>query len=566
MKKNIILRIKQNKWSYPIILNSVIFICMISLFYVRFASELDIIMNALVSGVIGGKGISHILFNNIIVGGVLSVLYECMPTIPWYIIMHYVIALICMVIITYLICEKNTSTTGRIIAGIVSIFVGYECLVRPMYMKTAAIAAVVSMWILWHQIAKDKAKMTPYIAAIMLALVSSVLSFYVFVMASLLTCLVMFLHKLWNMHFAPDEQQKMEIRIYAKKSWKSVVAMVLIIVLSLGLKIFDEQTYKGKEWKDVATVRDDMERLYAFGAPDFSKVKDELWEAGITDVDATVYQGYTEGLFVYDASMLDFFRITADKHLKFNGRNILQFFRTVPIQAFRTGMFYLWLILAVMLLYKGATSENIMKVADSLLMAGIPYFVMYFSFGAKAEQLGMIAYLPSVVFLLLQLDDLEVADNREVIVYLSLAMLVLYYIFSDTFVNNLKNEDEICDVEEITEELSEQIHLIDFNDYVSKFSAFAVYPKGLNGGNTAFLNGIYAMVPGGNNIGHIDWRSMQNYEGCRFYMRASEEESLWLEHKIAHTLPMYPELRHKSFYFFDMTHIAYTDENTDTGK
>ena len=57
------------------------------LFYPRFESELDIIMQALLYG-INGTYSSHLLFSNVVLGKVLDICMTGLPMIPWYIVFH----------------------------------------------------------------------------------------------------------------------------------------------------------------------------------------------------------------------------------------------------------------------------------------------------------------------------------------------------------------------------------------------------------------------------------------------------------------------------------------------
>ena len=107
-------KIKENKIIFALSLNVIILLVMVLFFYARYNCELDISMQAMLYGTFsGGDYMSHLIFSNIILGGILSTLMEIFPMTAWYTVFHYAMAFIGITIIVYVIIDYSNNLTGK---------------------------------------------------------------------------------------------------------------------------------------------------------------------------------------------------------------------------------------------------------------------------------------------------------------------------------------------------------------------------------------------------------------------------------------------------------------------
>lgn len=273
------------------------------------------------------------------------------------------------------------------------------------------------------------------------------------------------------------------------------------------------------EWQAMGQQRESLEQLYVMGYPEYEEVEDVLIENGYVDIDKETYHQIMQGFYYNGVDYQGILQLAADERVEIAPTTILDFFHTMPIKAFKTGMFYLWLIFAVVLAALSPQKKTVGILAVSVVLFWIPYFAQYFSYGCYAKWLGMIAYVPAVLYLLWFMPPLELPkeENRYVIVYLSLTGLILYYIFSGTFVGKVQDEKEIGDVVALQQEDPEYAYLVDVLSYFKNFSIYTPYPRQVDTANVHVVNGIYQWVPNYRNY-HEMYQT--EYKGYKIYIRS----------------------------------------------
>ena len=515
-------KIKSRKLFFAIVMNLVVLFILILLFYARYNCELDITMQALLYGTAAEEGYwSHLIFSNIFLGKILSILMSLFPVVAWYTIFHYVMAFISMVIITEIVVIYNNNLSGRIVSTIISIFIGYECYIMPMYMKTAVLLTTASFmiwgYILFHKKEWDRysRKKIVYsclpqaVLAGILNVVGSWISFRVYVMTVVIVLIGFGVRILRNRRLGPCQ-------ILAGCSFAGA------LLISIICRQVDIHIYAGDPgWNEAGTYRDAVEQLYAFGFPEYEDVEFVLKTNDYLDVDEITYNMMRSGIYSDSRVNFELLQLIADQRVSFNTWKFFLFFRVVPIRAFKTGMFYLWVILAIVSGYCGGR-KVIPRVLVSLGMIFFPYFILYFRYGYESQFLGMIAYLPAIIFLLMGMKDIALAEERYACVYLGLLGLVLYYIFSGDMVRDIQETSELKDIVAINKEKAPHAHLIDFNYYIQGFSIYQVYPGNVDNEKVFLANGIYHLVPGVRRTHQLADEFSKNWNGVEIYGRNEE--------------------------------------------
>lgn len=483
--KSVLHKISSAKFFFPVAMNTVVMLILTLFFYARYQCEADIIMQTLLYGVSNtGEPVGHLIFSNILLGELLAFFAHFFPSIAWYTIFHYLMAWVAMVVITAAFVPRKSGLVRRTLATIISVFIGYECFITPMYMKTAALLAGASVLLLWHVLRMKKPRILWGELAVFLGFVSSLISYNIFLLVFSLSALGLL---------------ACFLRHYKQSSGKRIVgnSIVILLLLVLACRGGDLLSYNNnEEWQTLGMYREALEQEYVFGFPDYDDIRDSLLAGGYTTVEAKDYQKITAGFFPEGLDVPAFVQFISQQKIQLTPWKILLFFHTVPIRAFKTGMFYLWLILAFVMAYQSPRKKTFAKLAVSLFIAGVPYFIDYSFYGYGQQWMGMIAYIPSLVYLITVMPHISVQEERYMWVYLCLTGLVLYYIFSGSLVGSIQDTEEVEDVLALREEQPQYLHLIDFNFYIQRFSVFVPYPRQVDFGNCGVTNGIYTMIPG----------------------------------------------------------------------
>lgn len=501
-------RIVSGKWFFPIVMNVIVMFLLMLLFYAKYNSEMDVFMQTLLYGTSGtGTPMSHLVFINVITGGILDFLIKVAPGVAWYTVMHYAGTLAALISISYVFVNRYGKTrVCKILATVISVFVGYECYITPMYMKTTILLAAVSVLWMLHAMTESKRGIGSSIWAVIFGAFSALLSFKIFVVGYALSLAGAIIYLIMT-------------RFQRKHLVAPLISLVAVIIIGLGSHMVDLRVYAaGGQWEAMGQQRDMLEQIYVMGYPSYEDMEDVLVENGYADVTEEEYNQLMQGFFYNGIDCNGILQVVASQRGAVTPWKILLFFHTIPIKAFKTGMFYLWLVLAIAMSAFRPNRKTAGVLAISVVMFWIPYFAQYFSYGCDGQWMGMIAYLPAILFLLWNMPKMELpqGENRYVAVYLCLMGLVLYYIFSGTFVGSIQETEDIGDIVTKRQEESEYAHLVDLTGYFQKFSIYTPYVEKMDSENSFVLNGYYQWVPG-----YRDYHEMYQtgYVGYKIYTR-----------------------------------------------
>ena len=471
------------------------------LFYPRFESELDIIMQALLYG-INGTYSSHLLFSNVVLGKVLDICMTGLPMIPWYIVFHYTMAFLSLNIITYITLKRNDSIMGRAVASVFLVFAGYECYICPNYMKTSAVLCAAAIYILFYRIENPK---KGGITATVLAVISSMVCFEIFALTGMIGLIGLLV-------FVFTKSDKI---VWVKRN---CVFLLLILVVPLALEKFDAWDYASNQaWKASGESRDSLEKILGYGVPEYN---DELkGELGINEQD---YELLIQGIFTtvneeaYE--MVDgIARETRDIQLSSIGR----FFRTVPIQAFKLGMFYCWIVLLILLFWSGQKKSRIILGIGLLLLTG-SFFGLYIWNACEYPWIGTLVFLPICIFTMMGIEKISIAEKEYVWVYIGILGLILYNTFSASLLKTVRDPWELGRLAEQVEENDTTAYIFDINSVLQQYSVFSVYPKDMiQNKNIYMLNGVYHNVYGLESTMDLGALRKNSYENLYIQLRES---------------------------------------------
>lgn len=455
-----------------ILINAVILLIMLALFYPRFENEADIVMQALLYGV-GADGLSnaHILFSNIILGKVIQGLLMLAPNIPWYVIAHYFFAFVALCTICYVTVKRNNTRTGSFIAILILLFMGYDCYITPNYLKTATLLAVAVLYYVVFCIEENRLRILNIIFVFGLALLGILVSWKAFLFAVLVGGGLSFCY--------------IERKYHQKKKLLLYVGIVAVILCAgIVLDKVDEGFYKSGDFK----YRDDFETIFSYGIPDNinGSIQEQL---GLEDEDAV--RAISQGCFFNgNTQQYELFHKYVRSDREYSIDKLNRYIKHVPLQLLNIGMFYL-IALLIFIYFVCCKDKNKRDIAYASVFVLLVGFICYANNMLLYKWNYKAIIILFMLFLLLEIQNAECTRFNDLIVFAVLLSIILYSNFSHLILRGTATGDMMERINTMNEKV---INLVDINRYLQGFSVFKVYSKDIvSVDNLYFVNGVYTM-------------------------------------------------------------------------
>ena len=119
----------------------------------------DNYLSAIIYGAWGNSA-SNVVYINSLLSTLLYVIHNSLPSVPVYYIFQLLLILASLTIVSYVVVKKSSSRSSYLMITAFALFFGYECYVKMQYTKTAAIATLAGLCLLfmlrdknvWHMI------------------------------------------------------------------------------------------------------------------------------------------------------------------------------------------------------------------------------------------------------------------------------------------------------------------------------------------------------------------------------------------------------------------------------
>lgn len=453
---------------YTTVLNVLFIISFNMLFYPRFHSDLDILMQSAVYG-ISGIASSYILYSNIIIGKFLTILKLIFDDIACYILFHNMMVFISLFIITYITIKRNKSATGKILAAVLVAFIGYECYVEPNYMKTATLLSFCAAYLFLY--AYETRARKKVLAVILLAVLSSMICLSAFIISAVVGFGIVFVY-CWKKG--------------CNKNWAIILitTALSIIILVTAARIFDNAIYSLNGRDGSLSYRNSVEKVLGYGVPDYSEEMLDTY-----GLDEGRYNSISQGLFFTDGNnSFELLKEISKETQVFSFETISRFFKTVPITLFKTGMLYYLIVLCAISLLVGERKQIIIGTVAGLL---VEYFLFYLFNAWEYEWISFIVMLPISLISLIATKNSVVEDKESLIAYVIVLGVILYSNFSSTMVTSVREEGT---TELLVQAQPEYIYMVDMVEYLRLGSVYEVYDRTVIPGNVFLANGAYKLM------------------------------------------------------------------------
>lgn len=489
------LNIEQKKYiKSSITMNVVIFIIINLLFYSTYESQIDEMVLAVLCGTVGFRT-AYVLYSNVVLGKIWTILLSFFPRINWYMISLTVLVFIALSAISYIAMKRLNNRIGIILSFVFVVFIGYECYILPGSMKTSAVL-IVAMFLVFVdgiELYLDRGegrtitnKMRTGII-VFLAISASLISFTTFLISLIngLVCLGIygiFKFRKNGLKGSKEEIVKKALIRYTVSLTAGIMAVVLFFLA------VDCVSYHVTGQENALKYRSAILHMYGFGMGEYDESYQE--EYGI---DITEYTTIKSGSFGVTSEegwrILD--KLSKERKLSFI--SFLTYFRTIPIMLFKYRIFYLFIIMLFLLFFtKTERKAELIWVETGLLL--FDFLIAYLFNVCWTNDIIFILILPILLPLLLFLKNTEEREYQYLWVYLTVLGIVLYSKFSPEMVSHVSNEDMTAKFADLS---NDSINLIDLNAYFNEFSAWKTYDANiLQSENLKISNGAYALFDG----------------------------------------------------------------------
>lgn len=467
---------KKDKTIFLVVLANIAAVLLFALlFYPRFYSDMDIFMQSAVYGIVGVRS-SYIVFSNVMIGKVLTILMEIVPIVPWYIVFHYVCCFISLSIITLVVLKRNHTTMGKVLTGIILVFLGFECYVEPNYMKTAVVLSVSAVCLLFYW-CENKLYSQTYIC-MGVTLILFVLSSMICLRSFLISGITAF--GLFIIYVCKQGCKK-------KDAYVLIGVLMVTIIISLSMHGIDMKLYERAGKSVVLTYRSSIEKMLGYGFPEGN---DEFYEE--YNLEEQEYEALKQGYFsnISDKS-LELIKGISHEVKPLSLDTVKDFFREVPIRMFETGALYYFLILSFIYILIGDGKKSVLWIGFGVVLAEC--FVLYITNGWEYKWISFIIFVPVSLYIIFHMKDLPSVEVKTVIVYLFIASIVLYSKFSPEIASDV-NKEPMISVYDGGENLEEDVLLIDMIEYLRGYSGFQVYDMSYVPENVYWVNGAYGLM------------------------------------------------------------------------
>ena len=425
MIKNLFGKLIENRgkvW-FAFLLNAVILSVLSMVFCAYYESSDDMGISNLVDGSRGSNS-THLIFLNRFVGMILKCLYQTISVVPWYVVLQYVILFLSFTAITYVMLQRLKSAYYFWVLTIFLTVFSYESYILIQFTKTAAIATVAGVALIFYGMFKDKVSKRMIFFGYVLAIVGSFYRFDQFLaeIAMLATIGLYFLFWL----------RRKENIIQWKRLLCCICVFLGLIVFAKGLNLWDQAGYTSAEWENYSEFNLLRGRLYDFGFPGYEEHKEIYEEMGIDESASEMLAAY---------NLLDTEKFTTDKlrkiydlkeKTKIDANLLKEFVNSIPLRLLKIPSFYCaTVILFCWLIACKKRWDNTLVVIFEILAVIVVYFYLFYVGRYMLNRIDVGIWMAfSLVVLWVSDEERKDITQRSGIVIAGATLLMYMYMWS----------------------------------------------------------------------------------------------------------------------------------------
>lgn len=322
----------------------------------------------------------HMVYQNYLMGIVLSALYRAAPEMPWYSWFQFWALSLSFTAVTYVLSCRIRRGAGFVLALLVQSWAAYECYINLQYTKTAGVLAAAGMLLLWHGLRDRRILKGSVLGGIGLAVWSILYRYVQFAACAALTAGIPLLMLLDAACRKGDEEDASgesagPLQIFLR----CLAACAVLGVLLAGLVKFDRAMYdRDPVWKNYAAYNNARSELMDYGMPKYDDFESLYTELGISRTAYSLFESWNSGdTDVFSTEVM--LRLAAARPVKEPGPATLKaFLREVPKGLLKNRIFRCFLVCAgLWLLFGRHDRRALLALAAEAVLFGALYYYLF---------------------------------------------------------------------------------------------------------------------------------------------------------------------------------------------
>lgn len=227
------------KFSFSLLINAVLLLYFLILFYCRFETDDDYTMKMIVSGVFG-KPDCHLNFIHVFIARFLQALYQSLPSFPWYESLQYLLIFLSLSVMTRVLLDKERNPFYDLLVYASLFSASHFLYVELQFTKTAGILTLCGHMFLSYTLAKGSNKQSAF--AILFLLLGIMFRKNQFMLISLV-CVALYIP------FFIRALEDLKVKRINSDIMKLFLTGLLCLLCFYGLRYMDSLNYKDPAWK-----------------------------------------------------------------------------------------------------------------------------------------------------------------------------------------------------------------------------------------------------------------------------------------------------------------------------
>lgn len=358
----------------------------------------------------------HMVYQNHLMGLLLSNLYRTLPGTPWYSWMQYLALCASFTGICYVLCCRLHNGTGFFLSLLVQSFAAYECYINIQYTKTAGMLAAAGMLLLWNGLwgappekehtGSPMKEASPLIqdfeksshnpaalmwyslpgrvlpgsvsAGILLSVWSILYRYAQFAACAALTAAIPFL-MMMDCARTKEHRKKGQSVSAFRMLVRCLSAAALLAVLFAGLVQYDRAMYEqDPAWKNYVDYNNARSELMDYGMTKYEDFPDLYTELGISKTAYDLFDTWNSGdTKIFSTEVMK--KLAEARETKSPGLETLRdFFKKVPIKFLKNRIFLCLVITAALwILFGRHDLRTLLALLAETLLFGTLYYYLF---------------------------------------------------------------------------------------------------------------------------------------------------------------------------------------------
>ena len=272
-------KIKRTDLLNAILINLAVFVILQIFFKPMYESNDDNYISSIVYGVFGEYD-THLVYMNILIGKVCkALLLYVSPLVPWYAVIQYSLLLVSFTAILYLILLHKENIYRYIFCWLVMIPFGYECYINMQYSKTAGVAAIAGILLVYRAVKEERIKKFMLALGVILTVSASLYRFKMFCMMLPVIGSIILVDCLRN---ASHKNCKLLIKC-------CIVFIPILVICMLG-EVYDRKQYADNSaWNEYREWDNLRIQLLDYGFPDYNENREVYEKLNISYNDMVLF-------------------------------------------------------------------------------------------------------------------------------------------------------------------------------------------------------------------------------------------------------------------------------------